>query len=112
MPTYDFKCTACGTIEEHIYSMSEVPDKIKCKCGKEMMRQIGAGSYFIIKGESMKTKSTHPWYPPERRMGRDHGQMAEDMEIKRKADKARALKASGKVPQHEIIGLEDKCLRE
>jgi putative FmdB family regulatory protein len=50
MPTYDYKCKACGHSAEIYHSMTEV--KRKCpKCGKNALeRQIGTGGAVIFKG--------------------------------------------------------------
>jgi putative FmdB family regulatory protein len=51
MPTYDYKCKACGNELEIFQSMTEAP-KRKCpKCGKNRLeRQIGTGGALIFKG--------------------------------------------------------------
>jgi putative FmdB family regulatory protein len=50
LPTYDYKCTACGHAFEIFHSMTEL--KRKCpKCGKNALeRQIGTGGAVIFKG--------------------------------------------------------------
>jgi putative FmdB family regulatory protein len=51
MPTYDYRCNACGHEFEEFQMMS---DRVlrKCpKCGKpKLERLIGAGSGFVFKG--------------------------------------------------------------
>jgi len=51
MPTYDYRCAACGHELEIFQSMSESP-KRKCpECGKlRLERQIGMGAGVIFKG--------------------------------------------------------------
>jgi putative FmdB family regulatory protein len=51
MPTYDYRCDACGHALEIFQSISE-PAKKKCpKCGKsKLVRLIGAGAGFLFKG--------------------------------------------------------------
>jgi putative FmdB family regulatory protein len=51
MPTYDYRCDACGHTLEIFQSISE-PAKKKCpKCGKsKLARLIGAGAGFLFKG--------------------------------------------------------------
>lgn len=51
MPTYLYKCSACGESVEYFQSMSEGP-KRKCPaCGKlKLVRQIGTGAGVIFKG--------------------------------------------------------------
>jgi putative FmdB family regulatory protein len=51
MPTYDYKCKACGESMEIFQSIKESP-KRKCpKCGKSALeRLIGTGGAIIFKG--------------------------------------------------------------
>jgi len=51
MPTYDYRCEACGAELEIFHSMSQAA-KRKCpECGKlKLVRQIGAGAGFLFKG--------------------------------------------------------------
>ena len=51
MPTYDYRCEACGGELELFQSMSESP-KRKCPtCGAlKLKRQIGMGAGVIFKG--------------------------------------------------------------
>jgi putative FmdB family regulatory protein len=51
MPTYDYKCNACGERLEIFQSMKDAP-KRKCpKCGKNALeRLIGTGAAVIFKG--------------------------------------------------------------
>jgi putative FmdB family regulatory protein len=53
MPTYEYQCSECNKIEEHIHSMSESP-VIKCiKCDKIMEKIISRNTTgFIMKGGS------------------------------------------------------------
>lgn len=51
MPTYDFRCRACGHCFEAMQSMSEKPLEICPKCGKpEVERLISAGGGLLFKG--------------------------------------------------------------
>lgn len=51
MPTYDYRCKACGHALELFQSITEGP-KRKCPaCGKNKLeRQIGAGAGILFKG--------------------------------------------------------------
>ena len=51
MPTYDYRCDACGHELEIFQSITENP-KRKCpKCGKQkLQRVIGTGAGIIFKG--------------------------------------------------------------
>lgn len=51
MPTYEYKCDACGVVFEKFQSITAAPIK-KCeKCGKSQVRRlIGTGAGLIFKG--------------------------------------------------------------
>lgn len=50
MPTYDYRCTACGVTFELFQSIKADPAKVCPKCGGEVKREIGPGAGFIFKG--------------------------------------------------------------
>ena len=51
MPTYDYKCKACGHTFALFQSMSENPKKKCPSCGRmALVRLIGTGSGIIFKG--------------------------------------------------------------
>ncbi len=51
MPTYEYKCDACGNEFEKFQSMSSEPVKKCPKCGKNKVRRlISAGAGLIFKG--------------------------------------------------------------
>jgi len=51
MPTYDYKCNACGHTFEKFQSMTSSPLKKCPKCGKlKLQRLIGTGAGLIFKG--------------------------------------------------------------
>jgi putative FmdB family regulatory protein len=51
MPTYDYKCEACGHRFEKFQSMSSAPIRKCPKCGKsKVKRLIGTGAGVIFKG--------------------------------------------------------------
>lgn len=50
MPTYDYKCNACGNIFELFQPMSAEPIKVCTFCGGSVKRLIGAGAGPIFKG--------------------------------------------------------------
>jgi putative FmdB family regulatory protein len=51
MPTYDYKCNACGHAFEHFQSMSDKPLRKCPKCGKTaLQRLIGTGAAVMFKG--------------------------------------------------------------
>src|SRR5437764_12406412 len=51
MPTYEYKCTACGHRFEKFQSMSSDPIRKCPECGKmKVQRLIGTGAGLIFKG--------------------------------------------------------------
>lgn len=51
MPNYDFSCD-CGYTKVEFLTMLKRDTPQKCqKCGKKMVRLIGMGGGFILKGE-------------------------------------------------------------
>ncbi len=51
MPTYDYRCDACGHGFETFQSISARPEKKCPKCGKPKLRRlIGTGGGLIFKG--------------------------------------------------------------
>ena len=51
MPTYEYKCTACGHAFEQFQSMSAAPVKKCPQCGKsKVKRLLGTGAGIIFKG--------------------------------------------------------------
>lgn len=51
MPTYEYKCDACGYAFEKFQSMSAAPIKKCPRCGKSQVRRlIGTGAGLIFKG--------------------------------------------------------------
>lgn len=51
MPTYEYRCGACGSSIELFHSISEAPKKKCPQCGKpKLERQISAGAGILFKG--------------------------------------------------------------
>jgi len=51
MPTYEYKCTACGHTFEAFQSITEEPVRICPACGKpDVQRLISAGAGLLFKG--------------------------------------------------------------
>ena len=51
MPTYDYRCLACGHTLEIFHGISEKPRKTCPKCKKQKLeRQISAGAGLVFKG--------------------------------------------------------------
>ena len=51
MPTYDYKCAACGAIFEEFQAILDKPLKKCKKCSKsKLVRLIGSGAGILFKG--------------------------------------------------------------
>ncbi|MCK5832444.1 zinc ribbon domain-containing protein [bacterium] len=50
MPTYEYKCKACGYVFEEFQKISDSPLCVCPKCGGELKRVIYGGSGVIFKG--------------------------------------------------------------
>lgn len=56
MPTYEYKCDACGNTFERFQSITSAPIKKCPRCGKNKVRRlIGIGSGMIFKGSGFYT---------------------------------------------------------
>ena len=96
MPTYEFRCKK-GHITEEFHTMSGCPNSIDCsKCGKKADKMISGGAAILWKGS----------LPPGEKLKRKR----ENSKIMRRANKARKLKETGKVPMEEVIRLKDRKL--
>ncbi len=50
MPTYEYRCDACGNVFERFQSMTEKPLTVCPTCKGPVTRLIGGGSAIILKG--------------------------------------------------------------
>ena len=50
MPTYDYKCPACGAVFEAFHKMSETVVIVCEECGAVAEKQVGGGSGILFKG--------------------------------------------------------------
>lgn len=51
MPMFEYRCTECGHVEEHLMSMSDNIDKIECwDCGADSKKQISRSSFTLTGG--------------------------------------------------------------
>jgi len=50
MPTYEYKCEACGYLFEKFQNITDKPLKNCPKCNGKVRRLIGTGSALIFKG--------------------------------------------------------------
>src|SRR5438045_7307740 len=56
MPTYEYKCSACGNHFEKFQSITAAPITRCPKCGKKKVRRlIGTGAALIFKGSGFYT---------------------------------------------------------
>ena len=54
MPTYEYRCNACGHRFERFQSMTEKPLKVCPECGKPVRRLIGTGAAILMKSGSSR----------------------------------------------------------
>ena len=59
MPTYEYKCDACGHTFERQQKMSETPVKKCPECGEPVRRLIGAVAGFV-RGGSLPCSNDSP----------------------------------------------------
>jgi putative FmdB family regulatory protein len=50
MPTYEYRCPACGTNFEKFQRMSDPPEAECPSCGEAAQRRLSAGAGLIFKG--------------------------------------------------------------
>ncbi len=50
MPTYEYKCLACGKLFEYFQKMTDDPIEKCGECGGDLKKLIGAGMGPIFKG--------------------------------------------------------------
>jgi putative FmdB family regulatory protein len=50
MPTYEYRCAACGTEFEKFGRMSDPPVEACPSCGLEAQRRLSAGAGLLFKG--------------------------------------------------------------
>ncbi len=64
MPTYEYKCDACGHAFEKFHSITAAPIKKCPACGKnKVQRLIGTGAGLNFKGRGLKcTHNPHQGY--------------------------------------------------
>ena len=79
MPTYEYKCTACGHAFEHFQSMSDKTLRTCPKCSKKkLVRQVGAGAGLIFKGTG--------WYATDYRKSSPASSESKESESKTPSD--------------------------
>jgi len=50
MPIYEYRCDACGNLQEVIQKMSDAPLKVCAKCGEEALGRVMSRTSFVLKG--------------------------------------------------------------
>mgnify|MGYP000914080805 CR=1 FL=1 len=55
MPTYEYKCNACGYQFDQFQSMHDKPLKTCPQCGGQVKRLLGVGGAVICKGSADPT---------------------------------------------------------
>lgn len=55
MPTYSYKCTSCGHLQDEFHAISATPD-ISCKeCGSKSEKIFTPTTNFVLKGDGWPT---------------------------------------------------------
>jgi putative FmdB family regulatory protein len=112
MPTYDYKCSACGHLFEHFQSIHDARLKKCPKCGKSKLeRLIGAGGGLLFKGSGFyitdyRDRSYHdaakkdaaPAAPAAAADGKSGASSASESKSKSKGGDAPAAKESAPKP--------------
>ena len=82
VPTYEYKCPACGEFEKE-QRMSDPPLKKCPHCGKTVTRLVGGGGGFVLKGgnwvSKMASSGEAPRKAADRFMKQTVGEVAEDI---------------------------------
>lgn len=50
MPIYEYRCEACGELQEAIQKMSDAPLRLCKSCGKEALERVLSKTSFVLKG--------------------------------------------------------------
>jgi putative FmdB family regulatory protein len=82
VPTYEYKCPACGEFEKE-QRMSAPPLKKCPHCGKPVTRLVGGGGGFVLKGSNwvskMASSGESARKTSDRFMKQTVGEVAEDI---------------------------------
>ena len=82
VPTYEYKCPACGEFEKE-QRMSDAPLKKCPHCGKAVTRLVGGGGGFVLKGGNWVSKMSSPGESAKKKsdrfMKQTVGEVAEDI---------------------------------
>lgn len=55
MPTYEYRCSACGNTFERFHSMTAEPVKTCPECGGDVRRLISSGAGILSRGSNSGT---------------------------------------------------------
>ena len=96
MPTYEYKCDACGYAFERFQSMSAAPVRKCPKCGKSKVRRlIGTGAGLIFKGSGFYiTDYRDPSYADKAKAETGGGESSSSGETKTETPKTDAKPAA------------------
>jgi putative FmdB family regulatory protein len=59
MPTYEYKCSACGHAFERFHSMTADSVKTCPECGGKVQRLISGGAGVLVKGSNPGVGAAH-----------------------------------------------------
>jgi putative FmdB family regulatory protein len=83
MPTYEYRCNACGHELEAFQKITEEALKLCPQCNKEALERLISGGNFVLKGGGWYKDS---YSSPQRKATTD-GQQADKMDAaKKKSD--------------------------
>lgn len=71
MPTYEYKCSACGHTFERFHSMTADPVTTCPDCGGEVQRLISGGSGIVLKGANPRAGAAPACGRAQRCCGRE-----------------------------------------
>jgi putative FmdB family regulatory protein len=100
MPTYDYKCDACGHAFEKFQSMKAGPIRKCPKCGKrKVKRLVGTGAGLIFKGSGFYiTDYRSESYKSAAKAESGDGKKAESTATAKETKPAAAASPSAKAP--------------
>jgi putative FmdB family regulatory protein len=50
MPIYEYRCEACGNLQEAIQKMSDAPLRLCATCGEGALARVMSRTSFVLKG--------------------------------------------------------------
>jgi len=72
MPTYEYRCTACGHAFERFQKINDRPVRVCPECGEEAVeKQISAGAGLLFKGPGFYATD---YRSPPRKAGKEGGE--------------------------------------